>query len=167
MLTTLVVRTVAVSMTIYLTNRVGVWGKTEETDRLLQQGLNPLTVLLRRVLPNEQMDMSMGELAREYYNQGIKGTFHIIRNIPNYSEDLADGAKDKCLDLVQKAKEMKYQDGFWWSTGKASKKMGNASADPAAAGDGPSRETLIIMEEPAAIDDLPGDGKVALKGRMK
>uniref|UniRef100_A0A6P4DWS6 MICOS complex subunit MIC13 homolog QIL1 n=1 Tax=Drosophila rhopaloa TaxID=1041015 RepID=A0A6P4DWS6_DRORH len=73
MLTALMARTTAVSLTVYATNRAGVWGKTEESDRLLQQitkGLHWTGVigLVKRVLPFEQTDLTVGQLAREYYN---------------------------------------------------------------------------------------------------
>ncbi|XP_037724205.1 MICOS complex subunit MIC13 homolog QIL1 [Drosophila subpulchrella] len=170
MITTLMARTAVVSITVYMTNRMGVWGKTEETDRLLYQittGLHPFFGLLRRFLHIEPTDLSVGELAREYYNQGVKETFHIIRNLPNYSEDLADGAKIACLDLVEKAKELRQQDVRWWNI-----TMDNAKLeDPVkpthpAAGDGPSHE-VILIERPGDIDGFAGDGEVALKPRTK
>ncbi|XP_017002256.2 MICOS complex subunit MIC13 homolog QIL1 [Drosophila takahashii] len=166
MITTLMARTAAVTMTVYMTNRMGVWGKTEETDRLLQQittGLQPLVGLLGRVLRFEPSDLSAGELAREYYNQGVKGTFQLIRNLPNYSEDLADGAKVACLELVEKAKELRHQGNGWWSISMEKSKL----VDPPAAGDGPSSHEVILIERPGDVDGFAGDGKVVLKPRTK
>ncbi|EDV46154.1 MICOS complex subunit MIC13 homolog QIL1 [Drosophila erecta] len=168
MLTTLMYRTAAVTMTVYMTNRVGVWGKTEETDRLFHQitgGLHPLVGLLRRVLNFEESDLGVGELSRRYYNEGVKGTFRIIRNIPNYSEDLADGAKVTCLDLVEKAKELRHQEySRWWNTSTNNEILKVDSAD-SSAGDG-SSEDLIPFQKRMAVDNLPGQGNVALKPRI-
>ncbi|XP_016951775.1 MICOS complex subunit MIC13 homolog QIL1 [Drosophila biarmipes] len=170
MITTLMARTAVVSIAVYMTNRVGVWGKTEETDRLLQQitrGLNPLFGLLGRALHLEPTNLSVGELAREYYNQGVKGTFHVIRNLPNYSEDLADGAKMACLDLVDKAKELRQQDAGWWNIARDNAELENlAKPTNPAAGDGPSHE-VILIERPGDRDGFAGDGEVALKPRTK
>ncbi|KRK07044.1 uncharacterized protein Dyak_GE29119, isoform B [Drosophila yakuba] len=153
-------------MTVYMTNRVGVWGKTEETDQLLHQvakGLHPLAGLLRRVLNFEESDLSVTELSRKYYNEGVKGTFRIIRNIPNYSEDLADGAKVTCLDLVEKAKELRHQEyATWWQKSTNSEKLKIDSA----AGDG-SSEDLITFPKPKSVDNFAGQGNVVLKPRTK
>ncbi|XP_039500867.1 MICOS complex subunit MIC13 homolog QIL1 [Drosophila santomea] len=166
MLTTLMYRTAAVTMTVYMTNRVGVWGKTEETDQLLHQvarGLHPLAGLLRRVLNFEESDLSVAELSRKYYNEGVKGTFRIIRNIPNYSEDLADGAKVTCLDLVEKAKELRHQEyATWWKKSTNDEKLKIGSA----AGDG-SSEDLITFPKPKSVDNFAAQGNVVLKPRTK
>ncbi|XP_043661177.1 MICOS complex subunit MIC13 homolog QIL1 [Drosophila teissieri] len=162
MLTTLMYRTAAVTMTVYMTNRVGVWGKTEETDQLLHQvakGLHPLAGLLRRVLHFEESDLSVGELSRKYYNEGVKGTFRIIRNIPNYSEDLADGAKVTCRDLVEKAKELRQQEyATWWhsSTNNEKPKIESADSADSAAGVG-SSEDLIPFPKPKSVDNFVYD----------
>ncbi|XP_017052123.1 MICOS complex subunit MIC13 homolog QIL1 [Drosophila ficusphila] len=164
MFTTLMARTAALSMTVYLTSRIGVWGKTEESDRLLRQvttGLHPLTGFLRRVLPFEQSDLSVGQLAREYYNQGVKGTFYIIRNIPNYSGDLAENAKLGYYDLVQKSQELRHQNIGWLNTSKDIGKPKDQLKDPAA-GDGLSKE-FVVIERPGIIEEFSGDGKVVLK----
>ncbi|EDX17566.1 MICOS complex subunit MIC13 homolog QIL1 [Drosophila simulans] len=169
MFTTLMYRTAAVSMTVYITNRVGVWGKTEETDHLLQQitnGLQPVFGLLRRTLKLEESDLSVGELSRKYYNEGVKGTFRIIRNIPNYSEDLADGAKVTCLDLVEKAKELRHKEySTWWNT-SANKEQLNFDSPDSGAGDG-SSEDLVPFEKPNSVDNFAGEGgKGALEQRV-
>ncbi|KAI8035002.1 MICOS complex subunit MIC13 homolog QIL1 [Drosophila gunungcola] len=168
MFTAFMARTAAVSVTVYVSCRAGVWGKTEDSDRLLQQittVIHPVTKLVRRVLPFEQTELSVGQLAREYYNEGVKGTFHIIRNIPNYSGDLAKGAKFTCLELVQKAWVLRQHDGTWLNTSKDNAKLKDAPLDPAA-GDGYSQE-LVVIERPGNIDAFAGDGNVALKRRTK
>lgn len=111
MIASFVARTAAVTMTVYITSRAGVWGQIEDSDRLYRQvtdGLQPLGGLVRGFLhfPEPESEISMGQLAREVYNQGVKDSFHILQNLPDYSSQLAIAAKVAYLDLAEKAKEL-------------------------------------------------------------
>ncbi|XP_041630925.1 MICOS complex subunit MIC13 homolog QIL1 [Drosophila kikkawai] len=111
MIASFVARTTAVSMTVYITKRFGVWDQAEESERLFRQvrlNLKPLGGLVRDLLhlPEPENELSMGQLAREVYNQGIKDGFNILQNLPDYSEQLASAAKMACLDMAKMAKEL-------------------------------------------------------------
>ncbi|KAH8287696.1 hypothetical protein KR054_011731, partial [Drosophila jambulina] len=106
MIASFVARTAAVTFTVYMTQHVGVWGQAEESERLFRQvshGLKPLTGLVCGLLPIPQLEseMSMGQMAREVYNRGVKDGFSILQNLPDYSDQLATRTKVACLDLAK------------------------------------------------------------------
>ncbi|XP_020805794.1 MICOS complex subunit MIC13 homolog QIL1 [Drosophila serrata] len=106
MIASIVARTAAVTITVYMTKRVGVWGQSEESERLYHQvihGLKPLGGLVRDLLPlpDPEKEMNMGQMARDMYNRGIKDGFYILQNLPKISNQLAIKAKEACYDLAK------------------------------------------------------------------
>ncbi|XP_064538413.1 MICOS complex subunit MIC13 homolog QIL1 [Drosophila montana] len=93
MFSTLMARTAAITVAIYFTNRVGVWGNTETADQLYQRlakGLEPMRQLLPVKLP-AQSELSLR--ARQYYDRGIKEGIQLMRQLPNYAGQLLELAR--------------------------------------------------------------------------
>ncbi|XP_017109771.2 MICOS complex subunit MIC13 homolog QIL1 [Drosophila bipectinata] len=103
MFTNIMARTAALSMTVYMSSWAGIWGQTEETHllcRKIGQKLEPLSAQIRqRLLPTEVADMDVAQLARTYYNQGVKGSFQFIRDLPTHSTNLFEWTKATSLKL--------------------------------------------------------------------
>ncbi|XP_054733088.1 MICOS complex subunit MIC13 homolog QIL1 [Anastrepha obliqua] len=85
---------------VYYSKKQGVWGNTEESEKLynkLKDGLRPHAKELERKLPFEVPALpESGEarfLAKHYYNEGVKNTFHFIEMIPCYTGQLMHKAK--------------------------------------------------------------------------
>lgn len=108
MFTNMMARTAALSMAVYVSSRAGIWGQTEESHRLCRkigQKLEPLSAEIRqRLLPSDVADMGVAQLAKTYYNQGVKGGFQFIRNLPTHSINLIEWTKATSSKLSGKPK---------------------------------------------------------------
>lgn len=108
MLTNMMARTAALSMAVYMSSRAGIWGQTEESHRLCRQigqKLEPLSAQIRqRLLPSDVAEMGVAQLAKTYYNLGVKGGFQFIRNLPTHSINLIEWTKETSSKLAGKPK---------------------------------------------------------------
>uniref|UniRef100_A0A1A9WAA0 MICOS complex subunit MIC13 n=1 Tax=Glossina brevipalpis TaxID=37001 RepID=A0A1A9WAA0_9MUSC len=93
---------------VYYTKKTGVWGNPEETEQLyndIKDQLRPHVNRLERHLPFEVPALPRtGEfryLAKHYYNEGVKNTFHFIEMLPCYTGQLMKKAKDTFENLSQ------------------------------------------------------------------
>lgn len=96
---------------VYFTKKAGVWGSAEESEKLynkIKGELRPHVQSLEKQLPFEVPSLPRtGEacfLAKHYYNQGVKSTFHFIEMLPCYTGQLMKKAKDKFEEFSQSPK---------------------------------------------------------------
>ncbi|XP_017489166.1 PREDICTED: MICOS complex subunit MIC13 homolog QIL1-like [Rhagoletis zephyria] len=100
MVISLLVRAGIVVGAVYYSKKLGVWGSSEETEKLyneLKEGLRPHAKELEKKLPFDVPALPQtGEarfLAKHYYNEGVKKTFHFIEMLPCYTGQLIHKAK--------------------------------------------------------------------------
>ncbi|XP_067644831.1 MICOS complex subunit MIC13 homolog QIL1 [Eurosta solidaginis] len=85
---------------VYYSKKLGVWGSPDETEKLynkIKEDLRPHAKELEKKLPFEVPALPQtGEirfLAKHYYNQGVKSTFHFIEMLPCYAGQVIHKAK--------------------------------------------------------------------------
>ncbi|TMW46178.1 hypothetical protein DOY81_008738, partial [Sarcophaga bullata] len=95
----------------YYTKKAGVWGSPEETEKLynnIKNELRPHAVRLEKQLPFEIPALPQtGEIrfvAKHYYNEGVKNTFHFIEMLPCYTGQMIKKAKNKFDEFSQPPK---------------------------------------------------------------
>lgn len=95
----------------YYTKKAGVWGSPEETEKLyigIKDELRPHAQRLEKQLPFAVPALPQtGEvrfLAKHYYNQGVKNSFHFIEMLPCYTGQLVKKVKDTFEDFSQSPK---------------------------------------------------------------
>ncbi|XP_030570200.1 MICOS complex subunit MIC13 homolog QIL1 [Drosophila novamexicana] len=88
----LLVRCGVVAGAVYYTRQAGVWGSTDETDKLyknVKTQLTPYVQQAREQLPFDVPELPrVGEmrfLAKHYYNEGVKSSFRFIHMLPCYA----------------------------------------------------------------------------------
>ncbi|XP_030380562.1 MICOS complex subunit MIC13 homolog QIL1 [Scaptodrosophila lebanonensis] len=77
---------------VYYTRSAGVWGNTEQTEKIyngVKTQLSPYFVKVTNQLPFDIPPLpKAGEirfLAKHYYNVGVKGTFRFVHMLPCYA----------------------------------------------------------------------------------
>ncbi|XP_017071975.1 MICOS complex subunit MIC13 homolog QIL1 [Drosophila eugracilis] len=102
------VRSGLVAGTVYYTQKVGVWGNTDQTDKLyntVKSELCPYVKKLEKQLPFEVPQLprtgEMRFLAKHYYNEGVKNTFHFIQMLPCYAGRGLKKVKDTFQDFAK------------------------------------------------------------------
>ncbi|KAM8718466.1 hypothetical protein ACLKA7_001642 [Drosophila subpalustris] len=109
-------RTAAITVAVYFSNRVGIWGNTDATDKLYQhisKGLEPV----RQMIP-ELTKTEMTLTARRYYDLGIREGYQLMRQLPDYKNQLLELAhswpkRGKSNKLQQEA-TTNDEEGFNW-----------------------------------------------------
>ncbi|EDW29730.1 GL14881 [Drosophila persimilis] len=77
MIKNVVMRAAAVSMTVYLTNYVGVWGTPEDSQRLVKSIGVPVDAMVKWLAPTDWQEKNV-------YNDGVKKSFALISQLPEY-----------------------------------------------------------------------------------
>ncbi|TDG47465.1 hypothetical protein AWZ03_006057 [Drosophila navojoa] len=97
----LLIRGGLVAGAVYYTRRAGVWGNTEQTDKLyndVKDQLRPYVQKAKKQLPFELPQLPrVGEmrfLAKHYYNEGVKSSFRFVHMLPCYAGRGLKKAKD-------------------------------------------------------------------------
>lgn len=106
-----VIRSGLVVGSVYYSKKLGVWGTPEESEKFyncVKNQLRPHVQTLEKQLPFEVPSLPQtGEirfLAKHYYNQGVKNTFHFVEMLPCYAGQWAKKAKDTFNDFAQAPK---------------------------------------------------------------
>nr|XP_014089940.1 MICOS complex subunit MIC13 homolog QIL1 [Bactrocera oleae] len=84
----------------YYSKKLGVWDSPEQSEKLyneIKESIRPHAKELEKKLPFEVPALpETGEarfLAKHYYNEGVKSTFHFIEMLPCYTGQLLHKAK--------------------------------------------------------------------------
>lgn len=84
----------------YYSKKAGVWANAEETERLyndIKGSLQPHVQRIENQMPFEMPPLPQsGEvryLAKHYYNNGVKNTFHFIDMLPCYTGQMVAKAR--------------------------------------------------------------------------
>lgn len=87
---------------------MGIWGSPQDTEQLynnIKRSLRPHAQRLENQLPFDVPPLpEAGEiryLAKHYYNNGIKSTFHFIDMLPCYTGQLVNKAKISIEDIAR------------------------------------------------------------------
>ncbi|XP_034489900.1 MICOS complex subunit MIC13 homolog QIL1 [Drosophila innubila] len=91
MFSTLMARTAALTVALYFTNRVGIWGNTDASDKLYQH-ISKRLEPVRQMIP-ELSKTEIGLIARKYYEFSIKEGYQLMRQLPDYKGQLLELAK--------------------------------------------------------------------------
>lgn len=99
---------------VYYSKKAGVWGTSKETDKLyngIKDELRPHMQKLEKQLPFEVPALpKTGEitfLAKHYYNNGVKKSFHFIEMLPCYTFQMISKAKTKFEEFAEPPKPTK------------------------------------------------------------
>ncbi|KAH8414782.1 hypothetical protein KR215_003985 [Drosophila sulfurigaster] len=122
MLSSLVARTAALTLAIYFTNRVGIWGNTDASDKLCERishGLEPMRQLTKSKV-RKCYDLSVREacqLAQQlpvYTQQLIKLTKSWHKFGDNFNACNVQQDEEEEDELHQQAARCKNAAGFHW-----------------------------------------------------
>ncbi|KAH8387514.1 hypothetical protein KR093_007526, partial [Drosophila rubida] len=83
MLSSLMARTAALTMAVYFTNRVGIWGNSDASDKLCERISNSFE-------PMRQLTKSK---VKKYYELSVKEGCQLARQLPGYTNQLVNLAK--------------------------------------------------------------------------
>ncbi|XP_044312715.1 MICOS complex subunit MIC13 homolog QIL1 [Drosophila rhopaloa] len=104
----LLVRSGLLAGTVYYTRKVGIWGDTDQTDKLynnVKAALCPYVQKLEKQLPFEVPELprtgEMRFLAKHYYNEGVKNSFRFIHMLPCYAGRGLKKVKDTFQDFAK------------------------------------------------------------------
>ncbi|XP_023178748.1 MICOS complex subunit MIC13 homolog QIL1 [Drosophila hydei] len=104
----LLVRGGLVAGAVYYTRKAGVWGNTEQTDKLyndVKGQLSPYVQQAKNKLPFELPQLpKVGEmrfLAKHYYNEGVKNSFRFVHMLPCYAGRGLKKLKDTFEDFAK------------------------------------------------------------------
>ncbi|EDW79945.1 uncharacterized protein Dwil_GK17742 [Drosophila willistoni] len=93
---------------VYYTRKAGIWGSTEETEKLYNNVKNQLCPYVQQVqkkLPFEVPQLpktgEMRFLAKHYYNEGVKSSFRFIHMLPCYAGRGLKKVKDTFEDFAK------------------------------------------------------------------
>jgi len=117
MFSTLMARTAALTVALYFTNRVGIWGNTDASDKLYQH-ISKRLEPVRQMIP-ELSKTEIGLIARKYYDLSIKESYQLMRQLPDYKGQLLELAKSwpkrsKKNEMQQQDETMNEEEFFNW-----------------------------------------------------
>lgn len=103
MIANVATRAAAVSMTVYLTNYIGVWGPAADSERLLKCMSEPVGAMIKWMASTEESSWH----ANDAYNRGVKKIFEFIGHLPEHISDKFEayttGAKEARLANEERA----------------------------------------------------------------